>query len=468
MNPMSIHEPSHVIACCGSIRSSAENAEVILDLCRESTDLDDYIGRVGKALQNGRRLCNSEILAGAGLCGARSLGSKIDYFPLIVLFPRRDRNVFAIQDNMDVGALSLLDTLQVNRERLDELFGKIADCDGLILSTPVYFGDRSSVANKLLQLTGLRSLLKGKVMGLASVGAKRNGGQETANVFCMSEALTQHALGVGNGPPTSQYGGTAVAGNAGDIVGDLWGLQSAYGTGQRTAHVGEIMRRGASLPPPERVTITILVTMETPQRLLAGYLENLSGRVRARLPWVDFQFIHLVGSTIYRCLGCATCPGPATGSTESQSRGRCIIRDGEDIMERTREALRKSDGLLVAGLNILALDQIIYRYQVFLERTRYIRHNDFELTNLVVAGFCYNQVGARVNPLHSLKVNTSFLRHNTIIHRPVEVIDHQGEILQSGEEELEAFCWSVRSITAGKKQANALPTPYMTHSVGGY
>ena len=136
--------------------------------------------------------------------------------------------------------LAYVDTLSIVEEKLEELYTKIAEADGVILSTPVYFGDRSSVANKFLQVTARKNLLQNKIFGVASVGAKRNGGQETCNIYSMIETLNQGALVVGNGPPTSQYGGTAVGGDQGHVLEDESGIDTAFGVGMKVAHVSEM------------------------------------------------------------------------------------------------------------------------------------------------------------------------------------------------------------------------------------
>ena len=79
--------------------------------------------------------------------------------------------------------------------------------DGVILSTPVYFGSCSSgIRNFILDFD-----LADKAVGCLSVGAKRNGGQETAILQALHLAATKGAVITGNGPPTAQYGGTALS-----------------------------------------------------------------------------------------------------------------------------------------------------------------------------------------------------------------------------------------------------------------
>ena len=462
-----------IIAFCGSMRSHAGNRDIILRIAKESRDIDNYINRTTVEMNKGCRLCNSEIMAGAGLSGANSIGAEIDYFPLIELFPEKDEKVFQLSSNSEVEQKSQIDSLAVDKAKIDLLLEKISESDGIYLATPVYFGDRSSVANKLLQITGIHNILKDKIFGVASVGAKRNGGQETTNIFSMYEALHQDAMVVGNGPPTSQYGGTAVSGNAGRIIEDHQGLSSSFDTGKKVSHVSDIYKRGGEIwsaaGEEKDVKITVLVTMDTHGRMLRKYLSNLIGKVRKDLPWVEFEFIELIDFIIYRCLGCNKCPVPTgRGDTDSENGFGCIIRDPDDAMEVIRKSMRQSDGILVAGANIHDSQNIVFRYQVSMERMRFIRRNNYELTNISIASLSYNQVGATVNPIHSLKVQTSFVRHNTIIHRPVEILEHEGKIIKTGKNEMLRFCQNVRCLSVGRKKVKKLPSAYVAKGIGGY
>ena len=49
-------------------------------------------------------------------------------------------------------------------------------------------------------------------------------------------------LVVGNGPPTSQFGGTAVGGNIGTMENDYFGIMTSQGTGLRVAETAEILK----------------------------------------------------------------------------------------------------------------------------------------------------------------------------------------------------------------------------------
>jgi hypothetical protein len=48
----------------------------------------------------------------------------------------------------------------------------------------------------------------------------------------------------------------------------------------------------------------------------------------------------------------------------------------------------------------------------------------------------------------------SYLRHNVIIHRPVEIFEYKGKLLDSGLTGLLDFCRASRIVTAGRKSAD--------------
>lgn len=452
-----------VLVLGGSIRAQEGNRDLVLDLAAKSADLEAFRASAAALQAEGRVLSNSEILAGAALLGARRAGVEVDYFPLRHLFPAVDGRVFELKgEPLDDASLWCTDTLNIREEAFAELLAALDDSRGVVLSTPVYFGDRSSVANKFLQMASVRRRVADKVYGVVSVGAKRNGGQETCNVYSLYEMLNHGALGVGNGMPTSQYGGTAVGGSRGMVLGDEWGLLTAFGTGERVAQVARIVN---AVPQPlvaQNCEIAMVVTMDTRECTLQAYVRDLAEQVRATLPGVTFSIVSLVDNDIYRCLGCERCPrGPQEGPAQ------CVIRDPEDYLESVRKILVRADGIVICGLNPKRFGDMVTRYQVFTERMRFMRRNHYELSNKLVAGLCYHQFGATINPIHSLKVVTSYIRHNTIMHRPIEVFDHGGRILASGLDVLQKFCHAAFRISSGTRRITLQNPQYNPYGEGG-
>jgi multimeric flavodoxin WrbA len=450
-----------VLALGGSIRAKFSNRELILGMASRAADSIGYQELVRKQLLS-TSLCNSEILAGAALAGARMCGAEIDYIPLCHLFPRKDRGLSDLQGDDDV--ISHLDTLDIDEEALGELLDSLGKSQGVVLATPVYFGDRSSVANKFLQLAAVRERVRDKTFGVVSVGAKRNGGQETCNIFSMYEMLHQGTFGVGNGMPTSQYGGTAVGGDLGMVTDDDWGLATAFGTGERVAQVSRIVAAGLEVAAKPKANIVFLLAMDTRDGKLKAHIDSLIAEARETTDGIEFKAINLVEHDIYRCLGCKVCP--KDGDTRCE-HPQCIIRDPDDYLETARTLLAGADGIIVCGINPSDIADLVTRYQVFTERMRSIRRNNYELSNTLFAGLCYHDFGATINPIHSLKVMVSYIRHNTVAHKPIELFEHNGALMDSGAAGVAEFCRAARIVAAGKAQV-VLPEPvYNAYGEGG-
>lgn len=458
----------------GSIRSRREDADKIFQIVSEVPSLEEYIRFIKAYQQSGTVISNTDIISGAALLGMRLYGAEVNFYPLARLFKNVDRKLKALACS-PVGGTHRLDidsNIEVDPDQLNSLKQLIGNSDGLMLSTPVYFGDRSSVANKLIQLNFADGLLDGKVFGTAAVGAKRNGGQETAIVFSLFEALNQNAIIVGNGPPSSQYGGTAVAGNMGTAIDDMFGLQTTFGTGARIAEISNLIRLGRQNDSKEIIKILILVTMDNKDHMLLKFVENLVSMAKNDCKYVEFSIVNVLNSTIYRCIACSICPVddpvPLNQTASTENHAHCIIKNVNDNMEEMQHMMLQSDGIIIAGLNVQDQGKLTYRYQALIERTRYMRRDHFELSNRVVAALSLNEVGARVNNIHSIKTLTSYIRHNVIMHRSIEAFVHHGSILDAGLADLKDFVEKVHVITAGKRKAKRVASEYVASGFGGY
>ena len=108
---------------------------------------------------------------------------------------------------------------------------------GLIIGSPVYFRTLSSLCKAFIErLAVLRApqfMLADKPVGVLTVGAYRNGGQELAINEILSAMLCHEMLAVGGRAPALQ-GATLLSSND-SIAGDELGLESARKLGQRVA-----------------------------------------------------------------------------------------------------------------------------------------------------------------------------------------------------------------------------------------
>jgi len=461
-----------ILVISGSIRSRQSHLRRIGRLARDCRDITDLAQLVADQQWDGGRICNSDVLAGAVHAAIVQVGVEASLFSLTKLFLRHEGRVTADDEGTIDPELVRMDTLSLDETLLTRMKQQVAEADGIVFVTPVYFGDRSSVANKFLQLSGIHDMLHGKVFGAVAVGAKRNGGQETAVIYSLLEALAQRALIVGNGPPTSQYGGTAIGGHRGTVASDEWGLRTAAGTGQRVAHVCNLVAQGAASPARRPVKILVLVTMDDDHGMLHAFLKDYLRRAESRVEDCTFELVNILDSTIYRCLGCDACPpdGPVDADQPAtvEHRAHCVIRHPADAMDGIHARLLDADAVILAGLNVKQYANLVYRYQVLIERTRFIRRDHFELTDKLFTALSLNQIGARINSLHTLKVVTSYIRHNTIMHRSIEVFLHDGQILDDGMDDLLSFVRHAQTLARGREVIPRPDTRYLTNGIGGY
>lgn len=119
---------------------------------------------------------------------------------------------------------------------------------GVILGSPVYMGIVSSpmkaLMERLIDFRRNNFPLMNKVGGALAVGAGRNTGQEMIlQQLCMF-MISQSMVVVGDGPPTSHWGGALRAQND-DVSKDTEGIATAKGMGKRVAEVA-LKMAGAS------------------------------------------------------------------------------------------------------------------------------------------------------------------------------------------------------------------------------
>ncbi len=109
---------------------------------------------------------------------------------------------------------------------------------GLIIGSPVYFRNASSVCMAFLErLAALRKprlLLADKVVGILSVGAYRNGGQEMV-IQQIQAAMLCHEVVIVGGKPGAHQGATLWNAYKDDIMKDEFGIDSAKKLGIRVA-----------------------------------------------------------------------------------------------------------------------------------------------------------------------------------------------------------------------------------------
>lgn len=376
----------HILGIISSMRSCVppEELSVVIQTASSFDDITEYIYKRG----GDQKMSNSEALLLASVYGAKEFDVKYSFLNLGDYF-------------------SPLSGSPTSTSLLSEEFGR---CSGLILSSPVYFGDRSSFIADFIQYfkedrkhIGLG--FDGRSVGVVSVGAKRNGGQETTNIYALADCLDMGACVVGNGPPTSQYGGTGWGGALGGIIDDHFGLSTAKGTGQRVGLLSKVLSLQAT---KRKIRVLVIITRNDSEGHLLQTISNLQFSDN-----VELEILDISRSRIKRCLACRICP-----NVNSAAKYKCAIPAGSELedsddMHKIHGHLVNSDGLIIAQYH--GKDAGPDNFQVFMERTRFVRRNDFELADRAFSSLTLTDSLTDIFPLRAM---TSFLRHNMFIVGP--------------------------------------------------
>ena len=115
---------------------------------------------------------------------------------------------------------------------------KIGNLGGMIIGSPVYFRNMSSLCAAFLErLAVLRRpnlMLADVAVGVLSVGAYRNGGQELV-IQQIQTAMLCHEVMIVGGKPSAHQGATLWNAYKDDIMKDEFGIESAKRLGERIA-----------------------------------------------------------------------------------------------------------------------------------------------------------------------------------------------------------------------------------------
>lgn len=364
-----------------------------------------YRALQGKRFERG--LSNSEAATAAALWAAHQAGAKISHIGLAEHFPPNG----AVREPARLAAA-------------------LRAADGIIVSSPVYFGDRGSLVQSLFEFIEsdplLRQDMAGKIYGGLAVGAKRNGGQETTLIYQMLDMLDMGLLAVGNGhETTAQYGGTAKAGDVGTLAADAYGLETCIGTGRRVARTTALMKSsnagGAAVA--DRLSIHLWLVQDSEDRRGRRYFQDWAKEFCDRDPTVDIRIFDAVSEPVTRCLACEICPTHLGDAAEY----RCIVTSADDFFVRHHGELLDADAILVGAYCPGDRASVKSVYQQFMERTRYLRRDNYIFDDLLVAPFVVSELDNRQNM--QIRMAGSMLRHHTVLHRPIMAIESEGRCL---------------------------------------
>jgi multimeric flavodoxin WrbA len=416
-----------ISASLRNLRSGGDSKSLIDELCSISSreHLTEYIKNqanlsISTFIRSGRgtSLSFDEIYANLKKDDKRTGLSNSEVLLAVALWKAKSCN-------MDIEHISLSEILGETSKQStirDSFLEKINSADGILISGPVYFGDRGSLTHSLIQLLRHENkYVKDKFLAGISVGAKRNGGQETTLIYQMVDFLNIGMLAVGNdAETTAQYGGTGHAGDVGTICSDNYGIDTSLGTGNRIAQA--IILKSFSdrfrLKGKPRIGIIILQDLkDTAKRLIHEKILSTSLSEEA-----DFRLFYFVDEKVNRCLACDICPCEV-GNDDVY---RCVIKK-EDLFSKYHKDLVDLDALLIGGYSPEHFYDYRSIYQIFIERTRYIRRSNYIYSNLLVAPIIFKDIRSR--EYLEIRIITSMIRHHTIMHKPIIFDIQDGDVI---------------------------------------
>lgn len=383
-----------------------------------------------RKLRGIRGLSNSEAALASALWAAQQEGAEVQHVSLASHFPLTGKG-----------------------RHLDVLREKVESADAIIISGPVYFGDRGSLAQSFIEFISadadLKAACKGKVYAGLAVGAKRNGGQETTLIYQMLDMVNLDFFAVGNGSETTaQYGGTAVAGDVGKFADDAYGLNTCVGTGRRAARVAQMLRDGrtAGVQMRDKLKVQLWLLQDAEDGAGRKHFEAWIDTIAADDADVEFELMDFTREQVTRCIACDICPidvGP-------KDEYRCIITSAQDVFVKRHQDLVAADAILFCAYSPKDRASVVSVYQQFIERTRYIRRDHYALSDILMAPFVISELSARQN-LH-LRMLTSGIRQHTVMHHPIIGIVHEGALLAADlmVETGKRFVDSARELTIGR------------------
>ncbi len=382
MKPVNEWKPL-VLGVCGSPRARFKDTQQAIKIIQETESYQDLYSTIYE-LASKKKISNSEALMWMALFGAAKEGAGIDIFLLKEVLGNSG------------GSSDILN------EHVQET---VAKAQAMVLASPVYFGDCSSWMSFFLDAVSL----SGKVVGTVSVGAKRNGGQETNNIFTLMTALSRGGVVVGNGPPTSQYGGTGWAGDVGAILDDNFGLATSLGTGKRVFEVArQLQIEGGS-------DARILIVSQPREKSDDPFIEEMK-KAFSDVNEVEPRFLNLNDYAIGPCRACSMCPVERNG----EDAYGCII---EDDMRNVDKEITGCDALGFVVDDTPENSSFWANFKRFTERTRHIRRDHFRLSDVPVFFFCKKDL-ARDNLL-DVKTVTYMLRQNALLFGPLITSTYQ-------------------------------------------
>ena len=367
------------------------------------------------------------------------------------------------QKNIDIDYISLSNIFEnENKEKLKYFKKKFLQCNALLLSGPVYFGDRGSLTQRMIEFINsdrdcIDHAKKILYAGLA-VGAKRNGGQETTLIFQALDFLNMGCKVIGNGhDTTAQYGGTIVAGDIGKAVEDDYGIKTALSTGK---NIGEVLnninlnQNDTNKDPKKLHRCNIFILQDNKEEECTKIIKSLIKNYKNKN--IKFKVFEVYKEEVHKCIACDVCPI----SYDKKINYRCIINNKEDFFKKNHEEIINCDSFIFAAYSGTNFVNIQTNYQQFIERTRYLRRDNYLFGRKLVSSFILSEVNSNRN-LH-IRILTSLIRHHNILFKPILVFKNGNAYInfENIKKQFKEFCKTALQIKNNTTNVEYKPVGY--------
>ena len=181
-------------------------------------------------ISGGKRGGNTEFAVKAALEECKKAGLETDFINL---------NNLDINHCIDCGKCRAMDVNCWQEDDMPEVIEKLEAANGIIIGSPVYFGNISSrlatLFERSLPLRRHDFRLKNKIGGAIAAGGSRNGGQELVISNIHSWMFIHDMIVVGDAKPTSHFGGMVTGRDPEEVATDETGLETVRNLGKKMA-----------------------------------------------------------------------------------------------------------------------------------------------------------------------------------------------------------------------------------------
>jgi hypothetical protein len=214
------------------------------------------------------------------------------------------------------------------------------------------------------------------------------------------------------------------------------------GAGRRIARVAHLLSLSGRVRLGGKLRVGFWLTQDADgvaRRELDRVCEHFADRIEP----VVFD---VTGEEFTRCLACDICPRCVGVDGDY----RCVVQKSGDFFRRMHQTLIDVDALAPVAFTPREAAGLVSTYQRFNERTRYFRRGDYIFTDVGVAPFLVEEVGA--NDSLRLRILTSTIRQHTVMTRPIVAHRHEGRILNPEQvlEDWDNFIAQASRLTAGR------------------